>query len=168
MLPMRMRMPATSPIAGSRPALVIWLAIAFLPAVIGMRTPPDDWFRALRAPPLNPPGWLFAPVWTLLYASIGIAAWLLWRRAPWAQARAPWVAFAAQLALNAAWTPLFFARHRPDVALACILALDLAIAACIVSWSRHRRSAAMLLVPYALWVAFATYLNAGFWWLNRS
>ena len=149
-------------------ALIAWLTIAFLPAAIAATSTPDAWFLALRTPPLNPPGWLFAPVWTLLYVTIGVAAWLLWQRAPWHTARAPWLAFTAQLTLNAAWTPLFFGLHRPDLALGCILALDLAIAACIATWWPRRRAAALLLVPYAAWVAFATYLNFGFWWLNRG
>ena len=159
-------MPGTS--AASRWGLIVWLAIAFLPAALAAGTPPDAWFRSLRAPPLNPPGWLFAPVWSAIFTTIGVAAWLLWQRAPWPGAPAAWFAFAAQLVLNAAWTPLFFGLHRPDLALACIAALDLAIAACVVTWWPHRRAAAMLMLPYAGWVAFATYLNLGFWWLNRG
>jgi tryptophan-rich sensory protein len=131
--------------------------------LIGTQTLPGEWFASLAKPSFNPPGWVFAPVWTILYALIAVAGWLTWRREP---AGAPMYAWAIQQALNFAWSPVFFAAHSIGLALAVILALLVAILAFIgMSW-RVNRAAALLFIPYAAWVAFATLLNAAFYVLN--
>jgi len=135
-------------------------------AVSGLASPPGEWYASLSKPSWNPPGWIFGPVWTVLYAMIGVAGWRLWacRAAP-AGIRAL-RAFAVQLVLNFAWTPVFFGLQQPGLALAVIVALVGAIVATIArSWSVDRAAATMLM-PYMAWVSFATALNAAIWWLN--
>ncbi len=121
-------------------------------------------YQRLEQPPFAPPGWLFGPVWTVLYACIVIAGWLVWRRVGVDRSMVP---YAVQLVLNAAWTPLFFAAGWYAAALVEIVVLLVAIGVTIAMFARRSRAAALLLVPYAGWVAFATCLNAGIWWLNR-
>lgn len=140
-----------------------WVLLAFAASAAGAFFTPGDWYASLNKPSFNPPGWVFGPVWTALYAMMGVSAWLVWRRGNAARPLAPWL---VQLALNAAWTPVFFGLHRMDVALVIIIAMWLAILATILAFRRHSRAAALLLVPYLLWVGFATVLNAALWQLN--
>jgi len=120
-------------------------------------------YRALELPPYAPPSWLFGPVWTVLYLMIGVAGWLLWRERGWDRNLWLWT---AQLLLNLAWTPLFFAADLYTVALVDIVLLAAAVAV-LVAWAwRGTRAAAWLLLPYLAWVCFATALNAGIVVLN--
>jgi len=130
---------------------------------IGFVTQPGQWYESLRKPWFNPPGWLFGPVWTMLYVMIAIAGWRIYQIAPKSGAMAAW---AAQLALNFLWSPVFFGAQRPGAALIVLIALLAAIIAFIaLSWPRDRLSAALFL-PYAAWVSFAFLLNAAIWRLN--
>jgi benzodiazapine receptor len=143
--------------------LVGWVVLCFAAAAIGANFAPGTWYAALAKPPWNPPNWIFGPVWTTLYLLMGVAAWLVWR------AHGPvWALglFVAQLLLNAAWSWLFFGRHRPDLALLDIAALWLAIAATVVAFWRVRPLAGALLLPYLAWVSFAVLLNAEIWRRN--
>jgi len=121
-------------------------------------------YADLDKPFFAPPSWLFGPVWTVLYVMIAVAGWLVWRQVTWDRAL---TVYAVQLVLNAAWTPLFFGSDRYGLALVEILLLLAAVVATIVLFWGRSRVAALLLVPYAAWVAFATALNAGIWVLNR-
>lgn len=123
-------------------------------------------YRALTLPAWAPPGWLFGPVWLALYTMMGVAAWLVWRRPAGAGRTRALTWFGAQLALNAAWTPVFFGLEATGAALAVIAALLVAIVATIAVFARQRRAAAALLVPYLAWVGFATALNGAIWYLN--
>jgi translocator protein len=126
------------------------------------------WYLSLTAPPLTPPRWVFGPVWTVLDVMVGTAAWLIWRQvSPWQLSRRPALRlWGWQIALTAAWTPTFFGLHSPGAAMAIIAALLAVSLATIASfWQRNSRSA-VLLVPTTLWLCYAAYLNAGFWWLN--
>ena len=122
-----------------------------------------DWYPALRKPPFNPPDYVFGPVWTALYAMMAVAAWLVWRKAGTGY---PLGLFALQLALNLAWTALFFGLRLPGLAFAEILVLWASIAATVVSFWRVSVPAGALLVPYLLWVGFAAVLNLAIWRLN--
>ena len=133
--------------------------------VIGALTGPDAWFASLAKPPFNPPNWLFAPVWTVLYILVGAAGWLVWTRAPAAAAMRLWW---AQLVLNFLWSPVFFGLHRIGIALVIISLMLLAIWGFVALTARRLPWAAALFVPYGLWVSFATVLNATFWLLNRA
>jgi tryptophan-rich sensory protein len=123
-------------------------------------------FDALRKPPGTPPPAVFGPAWTVLYLLMGVAAWLVWREGLTRKTALALGLFAAQLALNFAWSLIFFGQQRVGVALVEIAVLWLLILATIVAFWRVRPAAGALLLPYLAWVSFATYLNAGIWRLN--
>jgi translocator protein len=122
----------------------------------GLLNPPGSWYAALAKPWFNPPNWVFAPVWSIVYLLVAIAGWRTWERDRNSMAMTLWW---AQMALNFLWSPIFFTAHRPAVALAVILMLLVAILAFIArQWSADRFSA-VLFIPYAAWVGFASVLN---------
>lgn len=137
-----------------------------LPGVIGSQFEPGDWYAALAKSSLTPPGWAFPVVWSVLYLSIGIALYLFLVHAPERERRGALAVFAVQLALNAAWSWLFFGRHQIGLAFVEIVLLWLSIVTTIVLFRRHSRTAARLLVPYVVWVGFASYLNFAIWRAN--
>lgn len=145
--------------------LVLCLAIS---AIGGWVTADSvgTWYRTLQKPVFNPPDWVFAPVWTLLYLMIALAGWRVWRRVGFSGARAGMVAYSAQLALNLAWSFLFFGGRLMGTALAEILLLLVAIGVNAALFWRTDRLAGWLLIPYAAWVAFACLLNFALWRLN--
>lgn len=152
-------------------ALAGFVAVSFAAPGVGaiLSVPaPSDWYRGLTKPWFNPPDWVFGPVWTFLYCTMGVSAWLVWRKDRSYAVMWPLGLFVLQLALNALWTPLFFGMHRPGLALIDIAALWLAIAATTVASYPFSKTAAFLFVPYWLWVSFASVLNAAIWWLNRG
>lgn len=146
--------------------LIGWLLVSFAAAAFGGLFAPGEWYASLKKSAWNPPGWVFGPLWTALYAMMAVAAWLVWRRDGFAAQRRPLVLFLAQLALNAAGTPLFFGLRRPGLAFADIVLLWLAIVGTLVAFRRVSRTAAWLLVPYSAWVSFAAALNYALWRLN--
>lgn len=148
--------------------LVVSLLVCFGAAFIGSRFLPDEWFGKLKKPGWNPPNWLFAPVWTILYILMAISAWRIWEVAGFAGAAIPLVLFALQLALNAAWSALFFGRHRPDLALADIVVLWFAILATTLAFYSVDQLGATLLIPYFAWVSFASLLNLEIWRMNPA
>ena len=145
--------------------LVLCLAIS---AIGGWVTADSvgTWYLTLQKPVFNPPDWVFAPIWTLLYLMIALAGWRVWRRVGLSGARAGMVAYSAQLALSLAWSFLFFGGRMIGIALAEIVLLLVVIGANAVLFWRADRLAAWLLVPYAAWVAFACVLNFALWRLN--
>lgn len=122
-----------------------------------------EWYRGLVKPPGTPPSWVFGPVWTVLYLMMGAAAGLLVVRKAWCAVRL----FALQFALNLAWSPVFFGLQQPAFALAVIVAMGLLIGLTVRAARPVSPAAARLLLPYGAWVAYATWLNAGFAFLNR-
>jgi translocator protein len=147
-------------------ALLGWVAVSFVPAFAGRWFQPGAWYAALEQPSWAPPDWVFGPVWTALYFSMGLAAWLVWRRRG---LDAPWGAhgiYAVQLVLNGMWSWIFFGLQRPGLAFAEILVLWLAIVATVVAFGRVRPLAGGLLLPYLAWVSFAAALNGTIWRLN--
>jgi tryptophan-rich sensory protein len=128
----------------------------------------EGWYPSLTQPPGNPPNWLFPVVWTTLFVMIGTSAWLVWWRAPQGRRQtAALTLWGWQLLLNAAWSPAFFGMKSPALGLMVIVPMLLLIGMTVASFARLNRTAALLLVPYLCWTSYATYLNAGFWWLNR-
>ena len=121
------------------------------------------WYPALAKPSWTPPGWVFGPVWTLLYPMLAVAGWLAWREG---RSRGGTLLYLLQLTLNAAWPWIFFGERRIGLALACAMALFLAILGTVVAYWRVNRGAALLLLPYFGWVGFAVSLNAAIWWMN--
>lgn len=127
----------------------------------------DGWYAALQRPPGTPPDWIFGPVWTTLYAMLGVALALLWHRPTELQLKRRalrW--FGVQLGLNLLWTPTFFGLQRIDLAMIVIVPLLVAIGLTIRAAYPVSRPAAALFLPYFFWVGYATYLNAGFLLLN--
>jgi translocator protein len=121
-------------------------------------------YNGLEQPAWAPPSWLFGPVWTVLYLMIGLAGWLAWREVGFS--RPLWI-YTAQLVLNAIWTPLFFGAGQYGLAFLDIAAMWLLIGATVVAFWRVRRAAALLLLPYWVWVTYASALNLAIWLLNR-
>jgi translocator protein len=126
------------------------------------------WYAALEKPPFNPPNWLFAPVWTLLYILMGIAAFLVWRKGlENRQVRTALILFLIQLVLNALWSVVFFGLESPLYGFIVIVVLWVAILFTILKFYRISLASSVLLWPYLLWVTFAAVLNSSIWLLNR-
>jgi tryptophan-rich sensory protein len=126
-----------------------------------------DWYAALAKPPGVPPNAVFGPVWTVLYTLMGISLALFWHRAPTGQAKRIALGFfAIQLILNLVWTPVFFGAHLLGPALGVIGLLWVTILLTILKFRPLDRTAAILLIPYLIWVSYASYLNAGYFYLN--
>jgi translocator protein len=122
-----------------------------------------EWYPTLNKPSWNPPSWLFAPVWTVLYVMMAVAAWLVWKTG---NSRAALTLWGGQLALNLAWSILFFGARAPGLALIEIFVMWLSIAATIFLFAQKSKVAAYLMVPYLCWVSFAAALNAAIVMLN--
>jgi translocator protein len=148
--------------------LLGFLAACFLVSTTGAYFRPGEWYERLAKPWWRPPNWLFAPAWAVLYLTIAVSGWLVWREAGVAGAALPLAIYALQLMLNAAWSAVFFGLRRPDLAFAEIVLLWLSIAATIVAFQPVHAGAAWLLVPYLCWVTFAAALNFAVWRLNRA
>lgn len=149
---------------------VISIAVPLLAGFVGslFTTPAlPGWYASIIKPALTPPSWVFGPVWTTLFILMGIAAFLVWKRG--LEKREVKVAlsiFIIQLVLNALWSILFFGLQSPGAAFIDIIILWLAILFTIISFSKISKVAAWLLVPYILWVSFASYLNYSIYVLN--
>ena len=141
------------------------LLIALLPGAIGSAFPPDAWYFGLEKSSLTPPNWVFPVAWTSLYVMIGISLYAFVMKAD-GKRRPALVVFAIQLVLNGAWSWLFFGLHQPGLAPVDIVLMWLPIVATIVTFGRDSKLAAALLVPYLLWVSFASYLNFAIWSAN--
>jgi tryptophan-rich sensory protein len=128
----------------------------------------QTWYAAIRKPSFTPPGWVFGPVWTILYILMGVAAFLVWRKGLDSRVvRAALAWFLGQLILNALWSPVFFGWHRIGLAFIVLVWLWIVLAVTLWRFAGISRAAAGLLVPYLAWVSFAGVLNASIWWLNR-
>jgi tryptophan-rich sensory protein len=152
-------------------AIIIWVAISFLPGVLGqLATGPavPAWYATLTRPPIAPPNWIFGPVWTLLYISMGIAAGLIWNQGiKDNRVKFAITIFVIQLILNGLWSFIFFGWHSLHVAFIEIVILWCLILFMTIKFYALSKPAGFLLIPYLLWVGFASILNFSFWWLNR-
>jgi translocator protein len=155
-------------------SLLGFLSVSFAAASVGgaltSRTV-KTWYRGLRTSRLNPPNWVFGPVWTALYAMIATSGWLVWRGSRngvgEGRGNAALSAWGVQLGLNVLWSGVFFAARSPGAALGVIAALWASIAVCVGLSARVSAAAAGLLGPYLAWTTFASYLNLRVWQLNR-
>lgn len=150
-------------------SMLLWIALCFLVAGVGGRWTTIEipgWYRSLNRPAIAPPNWVFGPVWTILYALMAVAAWLVWQTAPSPQRSWALGLFLFQLALNLAWSWIFFRRHAIGAALTEVVLLWVMIGATMLIFSRVAPAAAWLMAPYWVWVTFASILNAAFWRLN--
>lgn len=150
--------------------LIIAIGISELAGIIGsVFTMPSvtSWYVGIAKPAFNPPAWVFGPVWTTLFALMGIAAFLVWRKGlKRRDVKIVLGIFIGQLVLNTLWSIIFFGLHSPGGALVEIAFLWLAIVATIITFARVSKPAAWILAPYILWVSFAAYLNYAIWALQ--
>jgi benzodiazapine receptor len=150
--------------------LIVAVVAVFAAAAVGGAATSSSvgtWYAALQKPSFNPPSWVFGPVWTVLYAMMAVAVWLIWLKRGFADAQLPLAFFGLQLALNMAWSILFFGMRNPGLAFADIVLLWLAIVATLVAFWRISPAPGILLLPYLAWVSFASVLNYSLWTLNR-
>ena len=148
--------------------LIGWMLVVFVAAALGALASRHarDFYAGLAKPSWAPPGWLFGPVWTGLYLLMGVAAWLVWRRAGWGGATIALSLFLAQLTCNALWSWLFFAWRRGALAFADVVLLLALIIATLLAFLPFHTLAAILLIPYLAWVTFATALTWAVWRAN--
>ncbi len=125
-----------------------------------------DWYPTLEKPSWNPPKWLFGPVWTYLYLSMGLAAWLVWRERRNAAIKVPMILFGVQLVLNCAWTAIFFGMQNIELGFYEIVLLWVAILITTVSFWKIEWIAGALFIPYLIWVGYAAALNFSIWRMN--
>ena len=150
--------------------LIVAIVVSELAGIVGSVFTASSiigWYAGIVKPALNPPAWVFGPVWTTLFALMGIAAFLVWKKG--LERRDVKIAlgiFAGQLVLNTLWSIIFFGLHSPGGALVEIVFLWLAILATIIAFYKISKPAAWLLAPYIAWVNFAAYLNFTIWMLN--
>ena len=148
--------------------LIGWLVLCFAASAAGAiaSIQTREFYAKLVQPEWAPPGWLFGPVWTILFALMAISAWLVWRDGGFAKHRGALTLFIIQLIPNVLWSWLFFAWSKGALAFADILLLWVLIAATIISFWKINRLAGAMLIPYLLWVSFATVLCYSTWQLN--
>jgi len=148
--------------------LIAWVSVCFIAAAIGSAASiqAGSFYTQLAHPEWAPSPDVFGPVWTALYALMGVAAWLVWRVGGFRAARTALTLFLVQLAVNALWSWLFFSWHLGALAFANIILLWVLIVATLVAFWRIRPLAGALLIPYLLWVSFASALNFSMWQLN--
>ena len=150
-------------------ALVLFVGLCLGVGALGAAvtdTSLSTWYPTLVKPSFNPPNWVFGPVWTTLYVLMAIAAWRVWRTTDRDTARGPLALFVLQLAVNLGWSVAFFGLREIGLAVAVIIALDLLVLATALAFRRIDRLAALLLLPYLAWIAFATVLTIALWRLN--
>lgn len=148
--------------------LLGWFAATFAAAALGAwaSTSAASFYASLTLPAWAPPASVFGPVWTLLYAMMTVAAWLVWRERGWRGARPALTLYLVQLAVNALWSWLFFGWKLGALAFADILVLIVLVCATILGFPRIQRAAAVLLLPYLAWISFASALNFAVWRAN--
>jgi tryptophan-rich sensory protein len=149
--------------------LFVSILVAQLAGVLGsFFTAPNiqTWYVFLEKPFFSPPNWLFAPAWIILYALMGIAAFLIWQKRGESGAKSALYLYGIQLLLNALWSVVFFGLQNPFLAFLLILALWLLIVLVMVKFWKIERIAGILFVPYVAWVSFAAILNFSIWQLN--
>ncbi len=124
------------------------------------------WFESLNKPSFNPPGWIFGPVWTLLYILMGLSFFHIWIKPRIKERTVAKIIYIVQLLLNFAWSFLFFYYHDIALALIDIIVLDIVVVIMLLKFYQLKPTAAYLNIPYLLWILFATALNAAFYFLN--
>ena len=151
----------------SFPSLV--LVIFCLPSIFTAKKI-KTWYKDLKKPKLNPPNWIFGPVWTTLYIMIGLSGYFFWERKQQfsGEDNIEWFFYFAQLLLNFIWTPIFFGINYLLLALFNIVFMDIFTIINIILFAQKSNLAGILLMPYFLWISFATYLNFSIWYLNRD
>lgn len=149
-------------------SLLVFFVLSIATASSGAFFRPGPWYDTINRPSWNPPRWLFRPAWTVMYTLMAVAGWLTWEAAGTGEAALPLGLFVAQLVANALWSALFFGLKRMDLALAEVLVFWALILATLLAMRPVSPEAATLMIPYLLWVTFASYLTFTLWRLNRA
>jgi len=150
---------------------LLFVAVSYAVAALGSlftASSVNTWYAHLQKPSINPPNWIFGPVWSTLYLLMAVSAWLVWRSAGWTDGRAALTLFFVQLGLNLLWSAVFFGLRQPGLALLEIMFLLASIIATAVAYFPLSRLAFWLMLPYVTWVSFACVLNFKIWQLNRG
>ena len=124
------------------------------------------WYDTLNKPLLNPPAWIFSPVWIILYTTLLISLILYTTKTTYKNKLYGYILFVSQLVLNLAWSPIFFGMKNIGLALGVVILMDILTLLNIIYFCRVSKTSGLILIPYFLWILFATYLNAAFWVLN--
>lgn len=146
--------------------LGVSILITFGVAAFASLFKPGEWYLTLTKPTWTPPGWIFGPVWGILYLSMSVSVWLIWKQRKTQIVKIPLTLYIVQLTLNGLWSWLFFGQQLIGIALIDILLLAAIIAVTIVFFRKISKTAGLLLMPYLLWVCFATALNFEIWRIN--
>ena len=149
--------------------LIFWVALCQLAGLTGSNAVMEnmDWYNQLLAPPLTPPDGIFGIVWAVLYVLIGVAAFLALKNFPKENTKTAACLFLLQLGMNACWTPVFFGERNLLAAFILVLAMAAEGIWLVKSFYKQSRWAGNLMIPYMIWIVFATYLTGAFWLLNR-
>jgi tryptophan-rich sensory protein len=149
-------------------ALIVCFGVSAASAIFTSKDSLTNWYAQLQKPSFTPPDWVFGPAWTILYLLMAISVFLVWNKGlDYPKVKQSLVLFLIQLALNAIWTPLFFGFHLILPAFIDIIVLWFAILATILVFKRISLHASIILIPYLIWVGYATVLNGSIWYLNR-
>ena len=146
--------------------LAFWIVLTFSVAAFGSQFQPGDWYASIAKPPWTPPGWLFGPVWGILYLSMGVSAWLVWRQRYNRSVSLPLACYLLQLVANGLWSWLFFGRQWIGLAFIDLIVLVITVAITTAMFLRVRKLAGYMLLPYLLWGSFAAALNFQIWRMN--
>ena len=146
--------------------LAFWVVITFSVAAFASQFEPGEWYTHIAKPTWTPPGWLFGPVWGMLYLSMGFAAWLVWRQRYERSVSLSIGFYLMQLAVNGLWSWMFFGRQWIGLALVDLIILVILVAITVAVFLRIRRAAGLMMLPYLLWVSFAAALNFQIWRIN--
>ncbi len=146
--------------------LAFSIVLTFGVATFAAQFEPGDWYVHLAKPAWTPPGWLFGPVWGMLYLAMSISAWLVWRQRHAARVSLPLGIYFTQLAINGTWSWLFFGQQWINLALVNLIVLVILVAVTVAMFQRVRKAAGLMLIPYLLWISFATALNFQIWRVN--
>lgn len=150
-------------------SLIIWVMLLIaIGAIIGSLTKPEisTWYSTLNRPTLTPPNYVFPIVWTILYGIIGVCGWFIWSNPLCSKLKCIKQLYVIQLILNWSWAPLFFHYHLTGLSLVVLGLMDILVGAIIWLLYPRIRIASLLMVPYLLWILFASYLNFYIWWYN--
>lgn len=149
--------------------LIIWIGVLIgIGGLSGSLTKSDisTWYILLNRAPLTPPNYIFPIAWTILYGIIAACGWIIWREASFLKLSVIKILYVTQLLLNWSWTPLFFHYHLTGLSLIVVGAMDILVGTIIWFSCRNIKSVSVLMVPYLLWILFASYLNFYIWWYN--
>ncbi len=153
----------------TRFSLIIWIVLLIaIGGAIGSLTKPEisTWYSTLNRSLLTPPNYVFPIAWTILYGIIGVCGWLIWRASSFPKLKVLKTLYVIQLILNWSWTPFFFRYHLTGLSLVILGAMDILVGALICVAYPRMKAVSLLMIPYLLWILFATYLNFYIWWYN--